>query len=650
VFKNFPQLKQVQDLWIDLLERSKGAREPAIAQELFRLGYRNLWAHLIGQVCLSSLVGIASFGIAPRARLTLWSIWMGFTVLAIAAGLFMFRPRIRPQGMQSTKHVPKLKQMQDRTSPTIDSSFPKLIVKWRATHLMIVCLIGIGWGSVGLLLQPGKEQHNIMLLISFAGTMAYSSASNGPHDIRGFFVSALIAFCILSTQLPRTLGDSSTVVTAMAGLYFLVLTITALSARLTLIDSIALRLKNEELARKNAENAARAEQANREKSEFLAAASHDLRQPVHALLLLLEAYERDDPVAARHPLVQSIIASGKSIGDLFNSLMEISRLENFVEQPKSALFDVTEVVARVFDRVRPEAESKGLTFKVRVAKKLPRRTLLSDRFMLERVLSNLLVNAVRYTKQGGVLLTVRPAPRPSSDAVQSQNGLWIEVWDSGIGIAKEHQARIYEPYVQLGNQHRDRSKGLGLGLSIVKRTLDLLGMELSLKSKLNRGSRFRIHVPAIVCKVDRTKNLVAQTYAKPSNNLSNNDVASLKGQKILLIDDDTMVQNAMLALLKSWGAEVRVFSSIEALEELIRNDPWTPDSILSDFRLPGQLNGLAVLQMMRAQFPMAHCFLQTGELAQSVDILAQEAGIPVLFKPVSPLLLLTSLRQQLSSN
>jgi signal transduction histidine kinase len=162
-----------------------------------------------------------------------------------------------------------------------------------------------------------------MLFIAFSGVLAYSSASNGPHDIRGFIISALVAIGVLTTQLRQTLGDSSTVVIAMCALYFLVLTMTALSARLTLIDSIALRLKNDELPTKTGENAARAEQANRAKSEFLAAASHDLRQPVHALMLLLEAYQREAPEAANLPLIQSINASGKSIADLFNSLMGI---------------------------------------------------------------------------------------------------------------------------------------------------------------------------------------------------------------------------------------------------------------------------------------------------------------------------------------
>jgi signal transduction histidine kinase/CheY-like chemotaxis protein len=618
------------EIWADLRQRSKRAQEPAIAHELFRLGYRNLWVHLIGQICLSSIVGAASYGVASTTVSALWMIWMGMSVLVIAAGLIGFR--------QATHSVPLGNEY-------ASTKFVQLISKWRLGHLVIVCLVGIGWGSVGLLLKAGQEQHNIMLFISFAGTLAYSSASNGPHDIRGFVISAIIAFCILASQLPRTLGESSAAVIGMTTLYFLVLTMTAFSARLTLIDSIALRLKNEELAQKNAENAARAEQANRDRSEFFAAASHDLRQPVHALMLLLEAYQRQEPQAASHPLVQSIHASGKSIGDLFNAIMEISRLESSVERPKPALFDVTEVMAEVFERLRPEAQSKGLSFRMVIAKNLPRRTLLSDRFMLERVLSNLLVNAVRYTHSGSVLLCLRLAPKARADAPPGMNGLRIEVWDSGIGIAQKDQARIYEPYVQLGNQHRDRSKGLGLGLSIVRRIVDLLGMELTLRSTPNRGSRFSIHVPAIVCKVDRM-------LRSPSNTLANINNADalvagqvLSGLRVLLIDDDTMVQNAMRALLNSWGAEVRVIGSVDALDEACDNNAWMPDSVLSDFRLPGQLNGLTVLKIVQTRFPRCRCVLQTGELAQLVELQAKQANIPVLFKPVTPSMLLDAIQK-----
>jgi two-component system, sensor histidine kinase len=605
-----------------LRARAKSASEPAISQELFRLGYRNLWIHLIGQICLSSIVGLAALNVAPPGWLMLWTFWMLLASAAIMVGLFTFRRRgVTPGFPVASQNL---------------SRFSARMARWRASHLIIVCLIGVGWGGVGFLLQPGMEQHNIMLFISFAGAMAYSSASNGPHDFRGFVVSALIALGILATQLPRTLGPSSLPVLAMSGLFFLVLSMTAFSARLALIRSISLRLKNEELAAKNAESATRAEQANREKSEFLAATSHDLRQPVHALMLLLEAYERDQPVAARHPLIRSIAASGQSIADLFNSLMETSRLENLSELPKPMLFDVAELMERVFERIRPEAENKGLKFKISISKNVPRRTLLSDRSMFERVLSNLLTNAIRYTPVGSVLFVLR--------SPQAIGGLWIEVWDSGLGIAPENQVRIFEPYVQLSNPQRDRSKGLGLGLSNVKRTLELLGMRLVLDSKLDQGSRFRILIPAIICKVDRIRKTAQTTEATRDAQATSVDApVPLSGQKILLIDDDAMVQSAMLALLRAWGAEVRAISSIEGIDLVTAYDGWAPDSVLSDYRLPGRLNGLETLQLIRARLPGARCILQTGELEQIVEADAKVAGVPVLFKPVPPKRLLDAL-------
>jgi two-component system, sensor histidine kinase len=619
IFGAIQQLKETQSR---LLRREQLAKQPAIAQELFRLGYRNLWAHLIGQICLSSIVGAASIGVAQSDLLMLWALWMVLATASVMAGLLAFSGKV------------ELAQPL-RLGGAMPSS--KVLELWTKSHLTIVCLIGIGWGAIGLLLQPGMEQHNVMLFIAFAGTMAYSSASNGAHDFQGFVVSAAIALGLLVTQLPSALGGSAKFVIAMSALYFLVLALTAYSARQTLVESIALRLRNEDLAEKNAENAARAEQANRDKSDFLAAASHDLRQPVHALMLLLEAYDREEPVAASHPLVNGIRASGKSIAELFSSLMEISRLENLIEKPKLALFDVADLTTQIYQRVLPEAEKKGVKLRLVIGKSLPRRTLLSDRSMLERVLSNLLLNAVRYTDRGSVLLALR--------AIPGRGGLWLEVWDSGIGIAPKDQARIYDPYVQLGNPHRDRTKGLGLGLSIVKRTLDLLDMPLTLRSSLGVGSRFRIEVPAIACKVDRlNKSVLNGAPERREMSEAGDSEKFLSGQNILLIDDDEMVQTAMRALLTSWGAEVRTVDSIGSLDALQSGPHWVPDSVLSDFRLPGDLNGLEVLELMQARFPQARRLLQTGELMESVESQAKLAGVPVLFKPVHPTALKSALR------
>ncbi len=273
----------------------------------------------------------------------------------------------------------------------------------------------------------------------------------------------------------------------MCVLYVSVLMLAARNARSSLLASIELRLDNEILARTNAANAARAEQANRDKSAFLAAASHDLRQPVHALLLLIEAYRQEVPAAANHPLMQHITAAGQSIRSLFNALMELSCLESGTEKPVLMACNLVDIVGNALNRVSPEAASKGSELRSFISRRLHWRTARNDKYMLERVIGNLLSNAVNYTPRGGILLSLRPA--------HGDNGIWLEVWDTGIGIADDDRKRIFDPYVQVGNRERDRSKGLGLGLAIVRDIMNLLGMKLTLNSRVGHGSCLRVHLP-----------------------------------------------------------------------------------------------------------------------------------------------------------
>ena len=573
--------------------------DPAVERELFLLGYRNLKVHVVGHTVLSLLVTAGTWAAAPHSRVLSWLVWMLALALIFVSGIWAFRQQVQQPAISATE-----------------------LRHWKKANLWIVTLPGIGWGSIGYLLTPGAQVNNLIVMTSFAGAVAYSAVSNA-HDLRGFVVSVSLASLILMSQIPAVFGGQALVVVGIALLYLSVMTWVARNAHRTLIESIQLRLANEILARVNAETANRAEQANRDKSEFLAAASHDLRQPVHALMLLIEAFRHQEPAVASHPLMINIAAAGQSIGILFNALMELSRLESGMENPVPSSFELVDSIHRMLARIRPEADRKDLALRSYVSPRAAHITLFTDRLLLERILGNLLSNAVRYTARGGVLVSLRPA--------QGASGCWLEVWDSGLGIAKNNQLRIFDPYVQVANRERDRTKGLGLGLAIVRHASELLGIHLSLRSRLGRGTCFRLHVPAALCqpKLTPTGQKVLRAYAKPARAAD-----WLGGHRVLLVDDDPLIQRAIQALLGSWGIDVRCACTGDASALLVCGNAWSPECVLCDFRLPGAMDGINMLDFLQEHFPDSVGILLTGELVQTVQARAAEAGYMVLFKPV----------------
>jgi CheY-like chemotaxis protein len=249
----------------------------------------------------------------------------------------------------------------------------------------------------------------------------------------------------------------------------------------------------------------------------------------------------------------------------------------------------------------------------------------TDSILLERIVGNLLSNAIRYTEVGGVLLTLRNA--------HGSKGLWLEVWDTGIGIEDSDRVQIFNPYVQIGNAERDRSKGLGLGLAIVSHLVTLLGLQFELKSQPQRGSCFRLYLPFGICTVQQSAD------AEPQRRVSPVSPARLQGRRILLVEDDPMALQAMQILLGGWGVDLRCASLGDASVLAHCSADWTPECVLCDFRLPGVLDGIAVLGLVLDRYPDAVGILQTGELAKRVMAQAEEAGYMVLFKPIDPIIL-----------
>lgn len=575
--------------------------EPQVDHALFLLGYQNLLGTSLGQIGLAGLVALATY---KRADPLILGLWLGYLVLA-GAGYLLLRRMFKTEVSRAAPNEAGVK-------------------RWYRYRRTLQVISAVGWGGLGFLMVPQEAAHNVIVMAAFTGVVGHSAAGNSANDLLGFLLSACMLVLVFVLRLPAIFGDDAPTVLAMCVFYIVVLTAVLRNTHYSLRESIHLRLNNEALAASNAEQAALARQANRDKSEFLAAASHDLRQPVHALLLLIEAYRQQVPAAMNHPLMQHITLAGQSINSLFGALMELSRLEGGAEKPVLTEVNLLALVHEAAQHVQPETAQKGLDLRRFQARGLDSVRVSTDQVLAKRVLVNLLSNALRYTHRGGVLLALRRA--------HGGNGLWIEVWDTGIGISAVDQVRIFDPYVQIANRERDRSKGLGLGLAISKQACELLGLSLGVRSVPGRGSCFRIGVPAsLVLRHDGS-------CAAPGASVQPKPVVKvspwLQGRRVLLVDDDPMVQVAMLALLRGWSLDVRSATRGDDSVLAVCGDDWVPECVLCDFRLPGPMNGIEVLDWLQQQFPKAIGVLLTGELIQTVQQDAEDAGYLLLSKPV----------------
>ncbi|QBR01477.1 response regulator [Paraburkholderia pallida] len=372
-----------------------------------------------------------------------------------------------------------------------------------------------------------------------------------------------------------------------------------------------------------------AEQASRAKSRFLAAAAHDLRQPMHALNLFLAA--ADEALLAR-----DVEASSRLIGEarkasvltarLFNAVLDLSKLESGHVNPNYTSVDLSRVTAETVEQLAPFAASCGVTLRYGKAQQKP-AWVRTDADWIPRVLSNLISNGIKYadpskTGRRAVLVGV----------VRMPNYVRLDVLDNGIGIASEHWDAIFQPFVQIGNPERDREKGLGLGLSIVNAVVSLLeGHRLELKSIVGRGSRFSVRMP------------VADPFAlqdaaiAPADSASS--PASLRGLYVLLVEDDSLVRASMEALFARWGVLFDSVRSVAELGDLLAEIERVPDLVISDYRLPERSTASDVVRLLGEHFSRpVPCLVVTGEAGVSTQgVLPARC---VLSKPLSPDLLI----------
>ena len=356
----------------------------------------------------------------------------------------------------------------------------------------------------------------------------------------------------------------------------------------------------------------KAEKANLGKSRFLAAASHDLRQPLQTLSLLHGVLARKvtEPEAAG--LIGKLDETLGAMVGILDTLLDINQLEAGTVQPEINVIPVGAIINQLKSEVGYLARAKGLALRA-VGSDLYVR---SDQLLLAQMLRNLLSNAVKYTKHGKVLIGCRRR----GDKVR------LEVRDTGIGIPANQLRAIFDEYHQLANPARERGLGLGLGLSIVQRLADLLGHKIGVQSTPGKGSVFFVDVP--LAKTPRK-----ETAAAPSNHAS----AARRGDSVLIVEDDPMVSDALEMLFRNEGYRTTVAADGVQVTELLKNDPaFAPDIVIADYNLPGPANGLEVIASLRqAAGRQIPAVVLTGDIATHVLRRVMAADCNFFHKPVN---------------
>jgi signal transduction histidine kinase/CheY-like chemotaxis protein len=434
-------------------------------------------------------------------------------------------------------------------------------------------------------------------------------------------VLAVLLLALLQIMVPYNTGllDSAKLFTTFVG------TVIAIVA--SSITFVTFALREAAQAEANLEDKSRQlEMANRYKSHFLASASHDLRQPLHALNLFVAQLPTEKKPAERKRLVSHIDAAVASMNELFEALLDMTKLDAGILQANPVEFAVQRLLDRIETTFAELADEKGLSLRVVPCSAWVR----SDPILLERILFNLVANAVRYTARGGVVVGCR----------RCATQLRIDVCDTGAGIPENQRQSIFSEFYQLANPAPDRKAGLGLGLAIVDRLGRLLGHPVELQSNPGRGSRFSVSVP-LAAELRSTVPLPVAPHAA--------DLA--RGKRVMVIDDDVLVLDGMRGILQSWGCCVQIAASGAAALAIVVDGGGQPDLIISDLRLADGENGIEVIERLRkALGTPVPAFVISGDTAPERLREASAGGYHLLQKPVSPMTLRTTLNRLLKSH
>jgi signal transduction histidine kinase len=559
----------------------------------FAFNRTTLAGHAIGAIIVEIVFG----GVAPRPLRIVWGIafalvWLGRLWLAVRFA---------------------------RDEPTTTAGLLARLRTWQAGVLSS----GVLWGAAAWLFSAyGSGLHQLALVL-VVYTFCVACVPILAPQFRLFLLFVVLVFVPAIARVALT-GDTLSWELAVVMTVAMAMTILLGRNYQESFDNVVgLKLRTEALAvqlgaEKAVADAARheAEVANRAKTQFFTAASHDLRQPLHAMGLFAEALRArtHEPEVAH--LVNSINESVDALEGLFSELLDITRIDSGGVEVHPDNFELAEIFRKVRLHFEPAAFEKGLALRIRGGQ----HVALADPLLVERIVRNLLSNAIRYTSDGSVLVSCR----------RRGERLLLQVWDTGPGIGASERARVFEEFYQVPGTAAvsvEQKKGLGLGLAIVKRLAGLMSAPLTLRSELGRGSVFAIELP-----LGTTPR--AERRALPGKGPID---ITLDGRLIVVVEDEPAVREGLEVLLKGWGAAIVAFDSVAATEAWAATADAAPALVIADYRLENGATGIAAIGAVRKRFGAGlPAIVVTGSSMIGHDKEALEHDFHLLIKPVLP--------------
>jgi two-component system, sensor histidine kinase len=529
-----------------------------------------------------------------------------------------------------------------------------------AWHKVIVSLHGLLWALPPLIVFAPQQPLITMFMVCMVCGMSAAGVpifGTRPALYAMIFVPPYVAQIVVFGWHGLQSGDAFH--GFMGAAMLLLLTVNLIFSRFTwatLNRSIVLAYENEALVRQLKQQAEQlsektraAEEANTAKTKFLAAASHDLRQPVHALNLFVEVLSGTALDKKQTTMVQHIRAASQASRDMLNTLLDYSRIEAGVMTPKPRPTALAPMLRALEEEFGPQADGRQLVYRTRDTDCVA----LCDPTMTALVLRNFVSNALRYTHEGGILVCAR---RRGIQVI-------VQVMDTGVGIAREHWEEVFKEFRQLGNEERDRQKGLGLGLAIAKGLAQSMGARIELNSRLGHGSVFTLCLPMAQALDDEPQHkagaatllersgtavrsggwMVNELHTAPltpsasaSPKQASATSVALAGMKVLVVDDEAPVRLSMQALLQSWGCEVHTAEGLDEALALYTNDNFLPDLLITDYRLREGVTGGDVISALRSVLttPMPAIIITGDTDPQRIREAASQTAT-LLHKPIS---------------
>lgn len=535
----------------------------------------------------------------------IWAAIEGFPLLPMTIwtlAFFVLSPAARSSLNEFRKELPLARDIGE-------PALTKMHQRWYRRVLLYAALLGSLLGILGLVnAQAGSFEFQLLLTVIVAIMMATNAAHQTPV-LNIYYTYYVLAWGGTLASLPIIFPEHWPYLLGLGAIHAGSLAIDARRINRFFVNQVELEQQSAELAEE-------ARLALQQKNEFLATASHDLRQPLHALNLNVEALSLSKPGQDSRELQEDIKACARNLTQMFNSILDLSKLEAGGALIENRPINVNLFLVDMSHVFAVEARQRKLDFRLR----LPRNAVVieTDENLLRQIVSNLLQNAIRYTNSGGILLGLRDHRCPR-----------IEVIDTGIGIAEEDKHYVHQPFYRGRVGFTESVDSHGLGLAVVSRCAALLDAKYGFRSQPDHGSRFWVSFAA------GSKTLrSSQISALPRGNLPTYTNA-LAGDRCLIVEDDPIVVRGWQNFLNPTGIELTITADRRQTEALL-DSGYRPDYALCDLRLRSGDNGYSVLLSILAVRPDASGAMVSGEFDAKELLEAAEEGIAVLQKPVSP--------------